>query len=223
MLRILASLVILLTPQLVFARSLANRLAEHPHLVDASKDLQKGDLQVELRYATANNFMRKNVYGDLRACYLRKKVAKQLHEAVAALKKLRPDLRLRVYDCARPLAVQHKMWALVRGTPSARYVANPAKGSMHNTGCAVDVTLATKQGAPLDMGTSYDYAGPLAQPRLERRYLIAGKLKPSQLSNRLLLRHVMVEAGFLPLAIEWWHFDCTTPKEARRRGYRAIP
>jgi D-alanyl-D-alanine dipeptidase len=65
------------------------------------------------------------------------------------------------------------------------------------------------------MGTAFDHAGPLAQPRLERTFLLRGKLGPSQLANRLLLRHVMVQAGFVPLDIEWWHFDCMSPRRAR--------
>ena len=67
------------------------------------------------------------------------------------------------------------------------------------------------------MGTPFDHAGKASQPRYEREHLLAGKLTLLQWSNRLLLRYVMVQAGFIPLDIEWWHFDCMKPNDARKR------
>jgi len=194
--------------------SLAARLAADKRLVDAAT-VARG-LLVELRYSRADNFLKKDVYGDLERCYLVRPAALKLARAAELLARLRPDLRLLVYDCVRPLAVQRAMWRQVKGTPEQPYVADPARGSMHNLGCAVDLTLADAKGKPLPMGTAFDHAGPLAQPRLERRFLLEGKLKPAHLAHRLLLRQVMVEAGFVPLDIEWWHFDGMSPKEARR-------
>jgi D-alanyl-D-alanine dipeptidase len=196
-------------------RTLAQRLAARRDLVDAGATAPL--LRVELRYSTKNNFMKKNVYGGLRRCYLAPLAAKKLARATRLLEQARPGLRLLAYDCVRPVRVQRAMWKLVEGTPAQPYVADPARGSMHNLGCAVDLTIADPKGEPLPMGTPFDHAGPLAQPRLERKHLLEGKLTLQQLSNRLLLRYVMVQAGFFPLDIEWWHFDCMRPAEARKR------
>ena len=186
-----------------------------PELVDATTVAP--DLAVELKYATSDNFMRKNVYGEMTRCYLRKEAAQKLAAAGKALRALRPDLRLLAYDCARPLRVQRLMWKLVKGTPSQPYVADPRTGSMHNYGCAVDLTLADRKGSALEMGSAFDATGELAQPRQERALHLAGKLSTPHWTNRLLLRLVMVQAGFIPLDIEWWHFDCVRPAEARGR------
>ncbi len=184
-------------------------------LVDA-QSLAK-ELLVELKYASTDNFMKRNVYGSLRRCYLQPEAARKLAAAARALKAIRPDLRLLALDCARPLAVQKLMWKLVVGTPAQPYVANPKTGSMHNLGCAVDLTLAARDGKPLDLGTPYDHAGPRAQPRLELAQLRSGQLSAAALANRLVLRIAMVQGGFLPLELEWWHFDCAPVAEARRR------
>jgi D-alanyl-D-alanine dipeptidase len=175
------------------------------------------EILVDLKYASSDNFMRRNVYGSLRRCYLQPEAARKLAAAARALKALRPDLRLLALDCTRPRSVQRLMWKLVEGTPSQRYVANPKTGSMHNVGCAVDLTLAGRDGKPLDLGTPFDHSGPRSQPRLELAQLKAGQLGAAALANRLLLRIVMVQGGFLPLEIEWWHFDCTTVADARKR------
>src|SRR5688572_14909218 len=166
------------------------------------------ELQVELKYSTADNFMKKDVYGDLTVCRLQLDAARKLARAQELLIKVRPDLRLRVYDCARPHRVQVVMWKLVKGTPKEPYVADPRVGSVHNHGCAVDLTLARRDGTALDLGTPYDHFGPEAHVDGEAALFEAGKLTGEQWGNRLLLREVMVRAGMRPLANEWWHFDC---------------
>jgi zinc D-Ala-D-Ala dipeptidase len=186
-----------------------------PDLVDATSVAP--DLAVEIKYATTDNFMHKNVYGEMTRCYLRKEAAHKLAAASKALRAMRPDLRLLAYDCARPVRVQQLMWKLVKGTPSQPYVADPKTGSMHNYGCAVDLTLADRKGRSLEMGSAFDVTGERAQPRQERALHLAGKLSAQHWTNRLLLRLVMVQAGFIPLDIEWWHFDCVRPGEARGR------
>ena len=145
-----------------------------------------------------------------------------LAAADAGLRAAHPELRLHAYDCARPHEVQEQMWAVVKGTDQQGYVADPAAGSIHNFGCAIDLTLADSGGAPLDMGTPFDVFGEAAQPRRERDLLIRGTLTGAQVANRLLLREAMLRAGFLPLDHEWWHFDCAPSAEARRR-YTMIP
>ncbi len=173
------------------------------------------DILVELKYSTLDNFLAADTYGELENCYLQPKAAAMLQKAQTLLKELNPDLTLLIYDGARPRSIQRKMWALVVGTPSQEYVANPEGGSVHNFGSAVDLTIATVDGIPLDMGTAYDFFGDLAQPRHEKRFLIENKLTQSQLDNRLLLRKVMTQAGFLSISNEWWHFNAVAVKVAR--------
>jgi zinc D-Ala-D-Ala dipeptidase len=173
-------------------------------------DIQKLDpsIRVDLKYAKSHNFMGRNVYGKLTRAYLRPTAASKLVKASIILQERHPQLRLLVVDAVRPRSVQHKMWEIVVDTPMQRYVANPDRGSMHNYGVAVDVTLYdVETGHPLDMGTPIDYFGPLAHPNLEHEFFKEGKLTAQQIENRLILRKAMVDAGWLILPIEWWHFN----------------
>jgi zinc D-Ala-D-Ala dipeptidase len=178
-------------------------------------------LVVDLKYARDENFMGANVYGDLRRALLVPVAAEKLAKAHESLKQRNPDYRLLVFDAFRPRRVQFLMWERVQGTPQQPYVANPATGSMHNYGAAVDITIVNAQGEQLDMGTPVDHFGMLAQPREEERFLREGKLTAGQLANRRLLREVMEEAGFIQLPIEWWHFDALDRREVRQT-YRII-
>ncbi len=173
------------------------------------------DILVELKYSTEDNFLGADTYGDLEDCYLQIKAARMLSKAQKLLKKSHPELSLLVYDGARPRSIQRKMWALVVDTPSQKYVANPDRGSVHNFGSAVDLTIATAEGEPLDMGTPFDYFGKLAQPRHEKQFLKEKKLNQEQIENRELLRDVMTSAGFQSINIEWWHFNAVPVKVAR--------
>jgi zinc D-Ala-D-Ala dipeptidase len=192
---------------------------ERTLLAQGLVDVQSIDpmLLVELKYARSDNFMGQSVYGELRRCYLQPEAARMLEKASGLLTAHDPGLRLLLVDGVRPRSVQRRMWEIVQGTPMRPYVANPAGGSMHNYGAAVDLTLATAEGVRLDMGTEIDHFGILAQPREEERFLRQGLLTQEQIANRRLLRRVMVEAGFRPLAIEWWHFDAFAKEETRSR------
>ncbi len=170
----------------------------------------------ELKYSSTDNFMGRDVYGDVDQCFLLAQAAVRLAVASSELRSRRPDHRLLVVDGLRPREVQRRMWALVAGTPQQPYVANPRPGSMHNHGAAVDLTIVDGDGRRLDMGTPMDHFGPLAQPRLERQYLERGALTAEQVANRLLLREVMAKAGFRVLPIEWWHFDAWDTEFVRR-------
>lgn len=174
-------------------------------------------IRVDLKYARPDNFMKTNVYGAFNKCYLRREAAEKLARANAHLRTLRPGWSLLVADGLRPRRVQRRMWDIVQGTPMQRYVANPRGGSMHNYGCAVDLTIADSAGNELDMGCPIDHFGPLSQPRLEEQYLREGTLTEQQVANRRLLRTVMTAAGFTPLAIEWWHFNAFDKKTIRER------
>lgn len=179
------------------------------------------DIQVDLKYATEGNFLRKNVYGDLRKCYLVKEAASNLAAAQKNLASLKPGWRLKVFDGARPRRIQAIMWGLVKGTRQQHFVANPSSGSNHNYGAAVDLTIVDEKGRELDMGTPFDFFGELAEPRLEDAFLKKGMLTANQVQNRLLLRRVMIEAGFLSISSEWWHFDAF-PTDVIRKRFRVI-
>lgn len=179
-------------------------------------------LIVDLKYADPDNFMGRAVYGDFTRAYLRPAAAEKLARANEILRERFPNLRILVGDALRPRSVQRKMWKLVAGTPMQRYVANPATGSMHNYGAAVDVTLFdVERGNRLDMGTPLDHFGPLAQPALETTYLRSGELTKAQYKNRIILRNAMRDAGWHILRIEWWHFNAF-PKKYVRRNYSII-
>lgn len=189
-----------------------------PGLVDVKERIP--EVVVDLKYASTDNFMKADVYGGLRRCFLVPEAAEMLAKAHAILKERAPSLTFVMFDCARPRRVQRLMWEVVKGTPSQSYVANPytRTGSLHNYGCAADMSLYDlEKGEPVDMGTPYDYFGKLAEPRHELTFWKQGKLKSEQLANRLLLREVMLRAGWHLLRNEWWHFNCADNATVRRK------
>jgi D-alanyl-D-alanine dipeptidase len=107
----------------------------------------------DLKYATTDNFLGEKVY-NCGECYLRYKTVKALLVAQEKIKS--KGYKFKLFDCYRPLSVQQKMWALVS---DPAYVADPAKGSLHNRGGAVDLTLVDKNGNELDFGTTFDFFG----------------------------------------------------------------
>ncbi len=149
---------------------------------------------LDIRYATKNNFTHEAVYPAAK-CLLRESAAKALAAAASDFESM--GLRLVVFDCYRPLSVQKKFWAIL---PDERYVANPAEGSNHNRGAAVDVTLADVQGRELPMPSAYDDSS----PRSHRDWKGSS---PAERKNMRLLEAVMLRHGFIGLPTEWWHFD----------------
>jgi zinc D-Ala-D-Ala dipeptidase len=151
----------------------------------------------DLRYATVNNFMRRLMY-PAGTCntYLRL-------PAVKALEKVQQDLNtkglgLKIFDAYRPYAVTVKFWELVK---DERYVANPSKGSGHNRGIAVDLTIINLQtGKALDMGTGFDNFSDTAHHTYTQ-------LPEEVLQNRELLKSTMGKYGFNAYADEWWHYS----------------
>ena len=104
-------------------------------------------LQVSLMYARADNFVGSVLYDDLRQAYLHPEAAAALVKAQKRLKQLRPELSLKIYDAARPMHIQQKMWNKVKNTSMKIYVSNPAHGGgLHNYGLAVDITLCDAKG-----------------------------------------------------------------------------
>lgn len=150
----------------------------------------------DLRYASTNNFMHRLMYPEgTNNTFLRLPAAN-------ALKNVQDDLKnsgfgLKIFDAYRPYSVTEKFWELVH---DERYVANPAKGSGHNRGIAVDLTIINlKTGKELDMGTGFDNFTDSAHHAFTR-------LPEEILQNRELLKSTMEKYGFKPLDTEWWHF-----------------
>ncbi len=190
-------------------------------LVDIS-DLDP-TIEVQLMYATADNFTGEQLYEDLQEAYLHPEAAQAVVRAQQLLADRHPGYRLVIYDATRPLHVQQKMWNVVKGTPKYIYVSNPARGGgLHNYGLAVDISIADEQGRPLDMGTPVDWLGAEAHITAEEQLVRNGKMSEEARQNRLLLRNVMKEAGFHPLPSEWWHFNLCSRDQAKQQ-YKLIP
>lgn len=181
-------------------------------------------ISVKIIYSTDNNVMHYDAYGDFDKAYFQKDVALKIVNANKELKKLHPDFSLIIYDAARPLSVQKRLWDSVKMPENKKvnFVANPATGSLHNYGCAVDLSIIDKNENELDMGTPYDSPDKLAFPMYEEKYLYEGKLLKGQIENRKLLRNIMRSAGFSAAQTEWWHFNATSLQSAKSR-YRVIP
>jgi len=182
------------------------------------------EVVIDLKYSTEENFLGEDMYGDFDSAFVQPDVAVMLQKAWKTLQEVAPELTFILFDAVRPLAVQKKMWAALDMPVAERgkYVSNPEKGSVHNYGAALDITLADKKtGVPLDMGTPYDFFGPEAQPELEAQFFAQGKLTRAQWENRKLLRRVMESAGFRQLPTEWWHYNACSREEAEKR-YKII-
>ncbi|MCW6507023.1 M15 family metallopeptidase [Lichenifustis flavocetrariae] len=186
-------------------------------------EITPGDgVVLDIRYSTTNNFVGRPIYGGFDRLILHRIAGEKLCRAVTLLNEREPGWKLLVFDGLRPNTIQQIFWDLVRGTPQQIYVGDPAIGSIHGFGLAVDLSLLDESGREVDMGTPFDDFTPLAEPRREAAYLATGALTPAQVRHRALLRHVMEAAGFQSLAIEWWHFDALPP-EIVRAQFRLMP
>ena len=152
------------------------------------------DFVYDMKYATADNFLKAKVY-DCAECFLRLKTVNALVEANK--KFIKKGFRIKLFDCYRPLDIQKRMWEIVS---NPEYVADPAKGSIHNRGGAVDITLVDQSGKELEMGTSFDFFGKEASHNYTN-------LSPEVLKNRKYLKSVMIESGFNSFDSEWWHYN----------------
>lgn len=155
-------------------------------------------LVLDIRYATENNFMKQKVYPCPKAL-LRKVAAEALFEANKKFKE--KGYRIKVYDGYRPLSVQ---WILWNTTTNKNYVANPRRGSNHNKGCAVDLTLVDENGNELNMGTEYDFFGKEAHHTFVN---FPQETKNEILKNRKLLKTIMASVGYSSISNEWWHYN----------------
>ncbi len=182
-------------------------------------DADSAHIKVNLRYSTTNNFIGKDVYGNLEDAYLQPEALSKLYKASDYLSKAHPELTLLIWDAARPRRIQQVLWdkAEIPLPERSQYVANPESGSIHNYGCAIDLTLADSTGNPLDMGTDYDDFSETAHIDNEAELVSRGLLTDKQVQNRIILRQVMTEAGFIPIRSEWWHFDAFSRTETKDR------
>ena len=159
-------------------------------------DIQKliPNLEVDIKYATENNFTNKKVY-SVAKLFLIEPTANALKAASDEFNTL--GYKIKVWDGYRPLSAQYIFWKLV---PDERYVADPKKGSRHNRGCAIDLTLIDKNGKELDMGTDFD-------DFTEKAHRSYKDLPQEVLRNRKLLQDIMEKNHFIGWENEWWHFD----------------
>ncbi len=172
--------------------------AEDNPLIDLQKFVP--GISVDIRYATPDNFMKETLYPEAR-CLLRRESAEKVLRVQQKLEK--QGLSLKIFDAYRPLSVQKKMWAKF---PLEGYVANPAKGSNHNRGAAIDVTLVDKNGKELPMPSAYDEFS-------ERAHFDYAGGTDEERRNRQTLREAMQSEGFVGISTEWWHFDDKDAKQ----------
>lgn len=152
------------------------------------------DFVYDMKYATDDNFLKAKVY-DCAECFLRLKTVNSL---IAANDKfLKKGYKIKIFDCYRPLDIQKKMWAIVS---NPKYVADPSKGSIHNRGGAVDITLVDSKGSELDMGTAFDFFGEAAAHNYPN---VSDEVK----KNRALLKKIMLKSNFKSFDSEWWHYN----------------
>ncbi|MEP6755872.1 MAG: M15 family metallopeptidase [Chthonomonadales bacterium] len=152
-------------------------------------------IKIDLRYGTKHNGVGAAVYPVGSRCLLRRGTADRLIKVQKQLGK--KGLGLLVWDAYRPLSAQKALWAV---KPDPRFVAPPARGSRHNRGAAVDLTLVDKDGHELPMPSGFDEFSIRARPTYK------GGSKSSR-ANRDILRAAMMAQGFFPDKNEWWHFN----------------
>lgn len=169
-------------------------------MIDIKKQIP--NICLDLRYATTNNFMHKKLYPVVTTTYLRLPAARALQQVQNELNKA--GLGLKIFDAYRPYSVTEKMWEPIK---DERYVADPAKGSGHNRGAAVDLTIMNlKMGAELNMGTGFDNFSDTAHHAFT-------SLPKETLQNRMLLKNTMEKNGFKAFDTEWWHYSLPNVKD----------
>ena len=179
-------------------------------------------IRIDLRYASPDNFVGVDLYSPFDCAWLHREGAARLDAAVDDLARRNKDLELVVLDALRPQRVQERLWQKLEGTGLQIYLAPPERGSIHSFGMAVDITIAARGGAELDMGTPFDDLTELSWPSREADFLAAGRLRPEHVSNRQLLRDVMAAAGWQGISREWWHFDGGDRERIRSQFVRVL-
>ena len=156
------------------------------------------DIRLDIRYATANNFTGRQLYDQPRA-FLVRPAAEALVRAHRAAQA--EGFGLTIFDAYRPWRITKKLWDATPAGPQRNYVANPKKGSKHNRGCAVDLSLhRLDTGQLVEMPSGYDEFS----ERAHRDFIDAS---PEAIANRTRLERSMEAVGFRDISNEWWHFD----------------
>lgn len=150
---------------------------------------------LDIRYATADNFTGTVIYPCGR-CFLRPELAKKIKTLQQDISK-RYGWSFKLYDCYRPRPAQQRLWDKV---PNASYVTPPHKGSMHNRGLAVDLTIVDGDGEEWDMGSPYDSFS-------RKSHTDNYDLPPHVLKNREILKKLMKLHGLQGIRTEWWHYS----------------
>ena len=178
-------------------------------------------IAIDLRYATAANFVGRDLYSPFDCAWLHRDCALALERVVAWLASARPGATVLVLDALRPQRVQQQLWDALAGTELQMYLADPQRGSIHSFGMALDLTIVDEAGRELDMGTGFDDLTERSHPALEPVLLARGEITQAQVANRQLLRDAMFQAGFQGIGTEWWHYDCGD-REVVRGTFRRV-
>lgn len=213
------------------------KMQEH-NLIDIRE--LNNDILVDLKYSTTDNFVGVDMYGDLETAYLERAFAARVVRAQQLLQQRHPEYTLLIYDAARPISVQRAMREAVEGTEFEDFVADGTRGGRHNYGVAVDLTIATLDGEPLDMGAGFDDFTEAASVKgtadssdsrtrtvqVYRDYIYdmakRGIISYEAASNRILLIEVMHAAGLYPYRREWWHYEELMSISETRSKYRLL-
>jgi len=186
-------------------------------LININDSLPK--ILIELKYSTEDNFLSRDFYGELVNAFVQPECFVKLKNAYNILQKQKPGYTFIIYDAVRSIESQQLMWDSIDVNPNIKhwYVANPARGSIHNYGMALDVSLVDENGKILDMGTEFDYFGDLAYPAKTDYFFNSGKLTKEQYDNRKLLMSVMAQAYFYVSTTEWWHYNASSIDYAKSK------
>jgi D-alanyl-D-alanine dipeptidase len=179
-------------------------------------------IAVDLRYATADNFVGRDLYSPFDCAWLHRDAASALEKVAAWLAVERPGATALVLDALRPQRVQQQLWDALAGTDLQMYLANPERGSIHSFGMALDITILDEAGRELDMGTGFDDLTALSHPAKEAQFLARGEITQQHIENRQLLRGAMFQAGFQGISTEWWHYDCGDRSVVRQTFRRVL-
>jgi zinc D-Ala-D-Ala dipeptidase len=155
---------------------------------------QQTKVVMKMAYATPHNFLKQKIY-PCATCLLRPEAMQALANAIDTAQ--RYGYKLVIYDCYRPKSMQQKMFNIM---PDTIFVADPKKGSMHNRGLALDIGLADKNGRILDCGSAFDDFSTKA-------HFANTKCSKKAITNKKILRKIMLSCGFDAYDNEWWHFN----------------
>ncbi len=175
------------------------------------------EIKIDMKYASENNFLGFDFYNGFKHAYAQKECIDKLKTALDLLHEEDSTLSFVIFDAARSIESQKLMWDSVKieGYSKINFVANPERGSIHNYGMALDLSIVDKDGNYLDMGSEFDFFGPISFPNKTDYYYSIGELSEEQYKNRILLMNIMRKAGFYVSKTEWWHYNAGSLKRAK--------